>query len=236
MTSERTGLTDDLEVQAEVIEIEADLETTRTEMSGTLEEIGERLDPAHLADQAKDKVKEATVGRVEEAIETAGETAKGVSEMVIETIRRNPIPAAMAGVGLMMLWQNRQDGQVPYGNRSERLVQDAKRGAAQLGENVGDAADSAVRTAQDMAANVATTAQQNAGQIGASLRRVAYDSPLVVGIAALGAGAAVGALVPDTSLERDLVGEPSSNLVRAAGEAVSDIGRETSEAVSGSSV
>ena len=234
MTNERTGLTDDPVVEAQVVEIETDLEMTRTEMSGTLEEIGERLDPGRLADQAREKVKEATVGRLEDAVESAGETAKGVSDMVIETIRRNPVPAAMAGVGLVMLWQNRQNGPSSAGNTGQRLANGAKQGAAQLGDNLAEARDTAVRTAQDVTANLATTAQQNAGQFSSRLQSVAIESPLVVGIAAIGAGAAVGALLPDTSLERDLVGEPSANLVRAAGEAASDIGEQASEAVSGS--
>lgn len=236
MTNDRTGLTDNPEVQAEVIEIETDLEATRTEMSGTLEELGERLDPAHLADQAKDKVKEATVGRLEDAVESAGETAKGVSDMVIETIRRNPVPAAMAGIGLVMLWQNRQDGHSSNGNTSQRLVQGAKQGAARVGDNIGDATDNVVSTAQDVATTVATTAQENAGQLTARVRSIAYESPFVAGIAAIGAGAAVGALLPDTNMERDLVGEPSSDLVRAAGEAASEIGQQASEAVSPASI
>ena len=89
---------------AEVAEIRADIEGTRHEMGGTLNELGERLEPGHLVQQVKDNVHDATIGRVEE-------TAKGVSEMVMETIKRNPIPAALAGAGLAMLWANRGKGE-----------------------------------------------------------------------------------------------------------------------------
>jgi hypothetical protein len=40
----------------EVAEIRADIEDTRREMGGTLNELGERLDPGHLVEQAKDNV------------------------------------------------------------------------------------------------------------------------------------------------------------------------------------
>ena len=80
------SMTDD--EQAEVAEIRADIEETRLEMGGTLNELGDRLEPAHLVQQAKENVREATIGRVEE-------TAKGISDMVMETIKRNPIPAAL---------------------------------------------------------------------------------------------------------------------------------------------
>ena len=103
----------DLETDAETAEtqeIRADIEETRVEMGGTLRELGDRLDPGNLMNQAKENVREATIGRVEE-------TAKGMSEMVMETIRRNPVPAAMAGAGLALLWMNRsnesQGGQWP---------------------------------------------------------------------------------------------------------------------------
>ena len=96
------SLTD--EERAEAIEIRADIEETREEMGGTLQELGDRLEPGHLVQQAKDNVRDATIGRVEE-------TAKGVSDVVLETIKNNPIPAAMAGAGLALLWMNRSDGQ-----------------------------------------------------------------------------------------------------------------------------
>jgi hypothetical protein len=37
--------------QAEVTEIRADIEETRLEMGGTLNELGDRLEPSHLVDK-----------------------------------------------------------------------------------------------------------------------------------------------------------------------------------------
>ena len=92
-----TALTSPDETQTEIL---GEIDETRREMGGTLNELGDRLAPGHLVDQAKDNVREATIGRLEN-------TARGVSDMVFETIKRNPIPTAMAGVGLAMLWRNR---------------------------------------------------------------------------------------------------------------------------------
>ena len=123
MTTERTGdirtgediddasagsLTDD--EQAQAAEIRAEIEEAREEMGGTLNELGDRLEPSHLVQQAKENVRDATIGRVEE-------TARGTTDMVMETIKRNPIPAALAGAGLALLWMNRSNGH-DYG-RSE---------------------------------------------------------------------------------------------------------------------
>ena len=92
-----TAVTNPDEAQTEIL---GEIDETRREMAGTLNELGDRLAPGHLVDQAKENVREATIGRLED-------TARGMSDMVFETIKRNPIPTAMAGVGLAMLWRNR---------------------------------------------------------------------------------------------------------------------------------
>ena len=89
--------------QADAGEIRAEIDETREEMGGTLNELGDRLDPAHLVTQAKENVRDATIGRVED-------TAKGMTDMVMDTIKKNPIPAAIAGAGLALLWANRAPG------------------------------------------------------------------------------------------------------------------------------
>jgi ElaB/YqjD/DUF883 family membrane-anchored ribosome-binding protein len=91
----------------------ARIEETRAEMSETIDAIKEKLSPDHLVQQAK----EATVGRAQEAMHSAvdtareamysaGDTAKGASMTMMETIRQNPMPAAMAGIGLGWLYMN----------------------------------------------------------------------------------------------------------------------------------
>jgi hypothetical protein len=75
---------DRVEVQrVEVDEVETtrvEIEPTRADMSETVDAIQERLSPQNLKEQAKDRVKEATVGRAREA--RAG---------VVETVRANPL-------------------------------------------------------------------------------------------------------------------------------------------------
>jgi ElaB/YqjD/DUF883 family membrane-anchored ribosome-binding protein len=102
------------EVEALVIDIAA----TRSEMSQTVDELGDRLAPAAVADRAGSAVREATVGKIEakvndmstaasDLVSNASETAQEAGGGIVETIRRNPVPAVMAGVGLGWLWMNR---------------------------------------------------------------------------------------------------------------------------------
>jgi len=60
--------------------------------------------------EAKDAAWDATVGRAEVAVSSAGETARGVGSIVFETIKQNPIPAALAGLSLYWLYRNRAAG------------------------------------------------------------------------------------------------------------------------------
>ena len=84
--------------------------------------VGEAKDAAReMTGQAKDAAWDATVGRAEEAVSSAGETAKGVGSIMLETIKQNPVPAALAGLTLGWLYMNRSGGPAartaagPYG-------------------------------------------------------------------------------------------------------------------------
>jgi len=101
----------------------AQIEQTRAEMSETIDAIKEKLNPEVLVQQAKDSVREATIGRAQEAVSNAvdtarvavqsvGDRARGASANMWETIRENPVPVALAGLGLGWLYMNvrRQPG------------------------------------------------------------------------------------------------------------------------------
>jgi ElaB/YqjD/DUF883 family membrane-anchored ribosome-binding protein len=99
----------DPDVEAKVIEIEQ----TREEMTSTVEAIGDRLDPANIVTGAKDAVRDATVGKVEDMtsqatdfIADATSTVQEAGGGLLDTVRRNPVPALMVGVGLGLLWRS----------------------------------------------------------------------------------------------------------------------------------
>jgi len=108
--------TDDPEV------IRNQIENTRADMTQTIDAIQERLNPETLKEHAKDAVREATVGRAEEAVSNVSEraqemvhdvtdTARDAGTDVVDMVRQNPLPAALAGIGLGWLWMNRSKSQ-----------------------------------------------------------------------------------------------------------------------------
>jgi ElaB/YqjD/DUF883 family membrane-anchored ribosome-binding protein len=198
----------------EVEEIRADIETTRHEMSGTLNELGERLDPAHLMDQAKHNVREATIGRVEE-------TAKGVSDMVMDTIKRNPVPAALAGAGLALLWANRspsQQGAPSDGRPASGIGTVVGDTASSIGQSVGSVADGAQQIGGEVIGRAGDTAQQVTWKLDSFMK----SSPLAMGAIAAGVGAVLGSLLPETEKEREVMGDASRQVTSAVRDTVDE--------------
>jgi hypothetical protein len=99
---------------ADAAELEQQIAVTREQMAETVQAIGEKLSPTNIVAGAKDTVREATIGRVEDVADAAtdmiGEsvrTAQGAGSGLLDTIRANPIPAAMAAIGIAWLWRSR---------------------------------------------------------------------------------------------------------------------------------
>lgn len=93
-------------------QIRDDIDHTRTEMGATIDAIQDRLNPQKLVEQAKDSVREATIGRVEDMVTDVGYKAQSAGNTVWETIRENPIPAALASLGLgYLIWKGRSNAQ-----------------------------------------------------------------------------------------------------------------------------
>jgi hypothetical protein len=210
--------------QAEVEEIKAEIDETRDEMGGTLNELGDRLDPANLVNQAKENVREATIGRVEE-------TAKGMTDMVMDTIKKNPIPAAIAGAGIALLWANRST------DADKNRYSYTGSGNARSGGNVADTAKEAVGNAASTVGSTVGSVGENAGQVagqaidkgretaeqvGFRLERFMKASPLAMAAIAAGAGAVVGALVPESTAEQHVMGEASRTVGETVREKVSE--------------
>jgi len=80
--------------------VREEIEQTREEMTGTIDEIQARLDPDRLKGQAKEAIHDATIGRMENVVSDMQSSARGAGNTIIETIRQNPVPAALVGMGL----------------------------------------------------------------------------------------------------------------------------------------
>jgi ElaB/YqjD/DUF883 family membrane-anchored ribosome-binding protein len=215
--------------EPEVEQLVDEIAYTRDEMTGTVEEIGDRLDPRNIVAEAKGTVRDATIGKVEEMANTAGDMVNNVGQTaqeagtgIVDTIRRNPLPAALIGIGVTWLaMSNRSSGyrssEWTSGGRwntggstwdttgSRRFAGDYQGSGEGLTDKFGGAvgqvqgkAGEAVGQVQGKAGEVASTVQQSAAQLPYVAKQVQDNAGRVVQENPLAVGAialAVGAAV-----------------------------------------
>jgi ElaB/YqjD/DUF883 family membrane-anchored ribosome-binding protein len=245
-------LRDDTEVD-EVAATRAEIERTRADMSETVDAIQERLSPENLKEEAKDRVKEATVGRAQEA-----------GSGIVETIRANPLPAALTGIGLGWLLVSARrsaSGQTRYRGRAypydyppryEGRATTTSGGTSvpSPGEALGrardrvdesatqaqDRASEAASQAQDRVSNLTHQARYQARRASGGFERMVRENPLAMGALAVGAGAALGLAIPQSTQEHEVMGEARDTFVEKAQEKAQDaqqrVGRVAQEAQS----
>jgi ElaB/YqjD/DUF883 family membrane-anchored ribosome-binding protein len=186
-------------------EIRRDIADTQREMSHTIDEIQYRLSPAHMKAQARESVRRAGVS-----------TTRGT----IDRVKSNPLGAAMVGVGLYLLMRPSHDDhdyEMHFTSdfdaepgRMSGAVDDVRERASHVMDEAGERA----RMMRDRAAHRAHTASMQS-------RDLLMDNPLVGGLAAIALGALVGAMIPESRRENELMGEASDRIT----ERVSDVAR-----------
>ena len=169
--------------------IQARIAKTRTEMGRTIDAIQTRLDPDRLKHQAQSALKEATIGKVEDMAETTTRRVNNWRSNLIDTVRSNPVPAALVGVGLGWLFMegNKSDdydnGDYPYYDRpysrytyasdpDNKFATQAGRAARQLKDKTNEAVHNAENTVSDVAHKAGETVQDLGERAGDMVDRV----------------------------------------------------------------
>jgi hypothetical protein len=194
-------------------EIRADIEQTREDLSETVSAIQEHLRPANIAANATDRIKTA-------AATTARDAAR--SEPV-QYVRSNPVPAAMVGIGLAGLAWLTLGGR-NGGTTRRRTTPDYDRyrtyPAASTLDSPPHLSGSTSFGNDELDAPYTYGSDRSSGYGGERRRRVQNqltrrwnESPLLVGAAAMIAGAIVGLSVPETERENQMLGEARDNMV-----------------------
>ena len=133
-------------------QLRANIEDTRADMTQTINEIQERLSPEHLMGQAKEAVREATIGKVENFVGQVGETLSEVTEPALQMagragnaikevgatvgnkIYQNPIPLALIGLGVGMLVMRSYRGTSYTSSNSQSRFPQGKRSNYAVGD------------------------------------------------------------------------------------------------------
>ncbi len=179
-------------------------------------------------------VRAATIGKVEHMVQTVGattremaeganDTTKGLGSAVMGTIERNPLPAALAAIGLGWLYLKRPKGAAgsaasrPYTPYPSYRADQAGRqtagdtvgsAAGAVGDTVGSAANAVGDTVGSAAGNAGDALGNAAGNVGDALGSAAGTVGSTVGSAAGAVGETVGGAAAGTQdAARGLVAE-----------------------------
>jgi ElaB/YqjD/DUF883 family membrane-anchored ribosome-binding protein len=93
-----------------VEQLTEEIDQTRDGLTETIQAIGDKLEPGNLAREATDSVVATTRGKVDQMTYGAQETFRDVTSnpgSILDTVKSNPIPAGMIGLGVAMLFMNR---------------------------------------------------------------------------------------------------------------------------------
>lgn len=239
-------------------DIEFEIERTRERMSSNIDELGERLRPDHLKQQAKD----AIANKAQDVVANVGDQARQTGGRMIDFITEHPLPVAAVGLGAIWLFTLRKGGRSEVsGDRMARFAYTGPErrqpnGHPGLGRRLVDRAASMRHTVEDAASHAGERmgelkdrAEQQAGRLGHTARARARDAkggmqgmmeenPLLLVAGAAVLGLALGMLLPETDPERRLMGETRdqlgervSNVATRVKDAAMDAGREVQETV-----
>jgi ElaB/YqjD/DUF883 family membrane-anchored ribosome-binding protein len=218
-------------------EIEREIEQTRTRLSRDIDELGNKLSPQNLKEEAKTAIKGAAHG----AVSNVGEQARRTGSRLVEVIRENPLPVIAVGAGVTWLLTQRSRSDVSGGRMARYAYTGPER---RQGENwqsgsgvrsrvggavsgVKDSVSEAASTVADRAGEFKERAGERIGEWGGEARRqsrrlktnlehTAEENPLALAIGAAVVGLALGMLLPGTQREDEIMGSARDQLVDRA--------------------
>jgi hypothetical protein len=232
-----------------VDEIEQEIADTRVELVETVGAIQERLTPSNIVSNATESVRQAASEKVRQMTDNS----------FMDTVRSNPIPSAMIGIGAAWLYfRGRSNGRTDrtygssgdwrsargydagvYGERTGGEYAVGTRGSGhdssadvhgKPGEQVGSMGRDMSARAHDMAEDWRESARDTTRQAQLKFNDVLRDSPLMLGAAAALIGAAIGMSIPETEAENRLMGDARDAVVDRAQNVASEAASKVSEA------
>jgi hypothetical protein len=198
-------------------EIESDIERTRAEMSSTIEAIQSKLTPGQLMDQAFDYARTSLPAEF--------------STNLRDTVRDNPMPVMLIGVGIAWLMASGRQGTGHAGegrmHRAASKVSETGHSlagkASDIGHRVSDRTSEIAGRARDMGrgtreriGEISQRSQQGYYRTRDSLSHMADEQPLLLGALGLAVGTLLGAVLPNTRREDEFMGEKRDDLVQRA--------------------
>lgn len=206
-------------------QLEHEIDQQRDHIAGIVQALENKLTPGELFDRLLGGGKHGSR-------EFAGNLA--------ETVKANPMPTLLTVAGLAWL----------YASQGERGSVEASDGKPGLGERVGQAREGVSSKVGSARQKVGESAHHAAGATRAKARRASEgfqhmldDNPMALGAMGIAAGALLGAVLPSTRKEDELLGPMRDRLADQARhaahsgyEVAAETGREVTSPADGSGI
>jgi hypothetical protein len=152
----------------------------------------------------------------------------------LDRVKNNPIPVALAGIGLgwLAFAGNEPDfeespGRYRRGDEEETsmLSEPATEGSERMSDvasSVADTAQEVASRAQEYTRDATRRAPRTGRRAQSELQRMTRENPLAVGAGALLLGALAGLAIPETERENELLGETRDSMLDKAQEVARD--------------
>ena len=169
--------------------IAADIRITQERLGDTVEEIGERFNPTRLKEELKSDIRDATIGKVENMAQQTAEMVSDAQRSLMQSIRENPVPVIMVGIGLgwMILNASRKhtgsNSQYDdYQRRGSRSAYDDEQSASwstmyddEQGRDYGRQESGTLDRAKNKASEVADSMKEKTSRIADKAQRKASE-------------------------------------------------------------
>lgn len=210
--------------------VKASIDDTVESLKAAAREANDELVSAVKSElsEAKQALHDATIGKVNTMIENTERAIQQTGRTFIDTIKSNPIPATMIGVGLVWMFaRSRSDSALGRfaSNTTASVGEAAHTASATLTQAAHDAKASigvASHKVADKVTGLAHDAAERGRQLGAKAESTYEAHPLAVGAAVLAAGATLGLVLPMSQREEKWMGAASNEALHKAEDLASD--------------
>lgn len=173
-------------------EIEMGIHRTSERMGQNLEAIGEKFRPERIKQRAK-----AAVSR------------KGAN--LFRTAKENPVPTAIVALGLALLFKARSKDSDATRRWSGDDVD-----FEDTGHGLKEKTQELAGNAKEKVSHAAEQVSEKAKRTGNTLQRFFESNPLIASAGVVVLGAAIGALIPETEKEKQIMGQARDQIVDRA--------------------
>jgi len=229
---------EDRETTTRTRALRSEIDRTRTEISGTIDAIQDRLSPRNVVSRAAGNVRDVTLGRAREFVHHVQDSVPRVGSrggVLVDRIRENPLAAAVAGASVAWLVfggrrRARSDysraiygstrGRDPYirETRIDTAPDDDAALSAERRQAISNASDAPRHTMHSARERLHDAGTHTAYRV----RRVAERNPFAAAAIAAAAGLAIGLLFPETDRENQVMGDARDSLMERGRETVRD--------------